>query len=819
MPYLHETTPEKEAEIAREAFTSNDLAHAAYHIGTALAYDPMRSEWLELLDQIIARSPDPLKLLRLDASRSDFVTAATHAYALAGTGEHIQALKLLTEVAKARPDAPFLTWGARWMKSQELAAAMPVEFLRDHVLPPLMGFLGCIPSPMEKEDPRLKNVEAASDLCQIFKAVHDKEPLLLFASAMAFRRLGKFDYAIYDAYQGFQLDKTWNNCIGVACAYRDAGKTDDAISWFRHSLTLDPEDVTALLDIGATHIDAEQYDEALAAFDEVLQKKPDYPKAVAYLHFTRFKKTGDIEEKNALFRLAEKSGDAWGLYCELGPLQPYVHNLPAPADASTKPIYEVIRMLSEHPERAEGGTVNLTVTHLESPSVLNAFQFWRDSKGYGINVELAVENVQTPDPRFPKAQINTLLWTYEGTTPRPNGVPPSPAVHDAVGSLANEVYNLEIWAPKAQQLAGQLGAQAVHEILGSMVFPPPLPDPDADPIAWVQKCQIAAAMIIGYLDQGWAGSIRKQVLWELTIGPVDWTADAAIITLGWLARQIPEAWPEVDALFGWIEGQIPTEGHTCFEYPLVASWLGMGGHDEATTARLTEWRERVEEKLRPQGAAGGNGDEERHGGLTLEEYAELSVTRDEILGRLGAAAGIIASAGSAVAGELETLCARFGLDASIVGNTPGNAIGRIPQWDEQINGNPAVQEVYFALQHDAKLKSQGIEFNSHEGRVAEMIRAGHFDTDAATVDAQAAAQQMQEGGGGDPDPVVFPGQPLERLSDYVGMMRIMQTGDMQGALAKYGLDMGTYSTVAQAWGVKLAADPVLNAKFSEMMTG
>jgi hypothetical protein len=45
----------------------------------------------------------------------------------------------------------------------------------------------------------------------------------------------------------------------------------------------------------------------------------------------------------------------------------------------------------------------------------------------------------------------------------------------------------------------------------------------------------------------------------------------------------------------------------------------------------------------------------------------------------------------------------------------------------------------------------------------------------------------------------------------------MQGGDMMGALGKFGLDMGSYMTVAQAWGVKLAADPLLTAKFSEMM--
>ena len=108
--------------------------------------------------------------------------------------------------------------------------------------------------------------------------------------------------------------------------------------------------------------------------------------------------------------------------------------------------------------------------------------------------------------------------------------------------------------------------------------------------------------------------------------------------------------------------------------------------------------------------------------------------------------------------------------------------------------------------------------NSHEGRIAEQIRGGHFDVEGARVNAQAVAQAAAAGEDmGDPDPVVFPGQPVAKLSDYVKMMKHMQTGDMNGALKMYGLNMASYGGVAQAWGVKLASDPVLTAKFSKMM--
>jgi len=358
-----------------------------------------------------------------------------------------------------------------------------------------------------------------------------------------------------------------------------------------------------------------------------------------------------------------------------------------------------------------------------------------------------------------------------------------------------------------------------------MLYPPPLPDLGIDPLAWVARVQIAAALTIGHLDQGWQGSVRQRALYSLALGPVDWTVDAALVVLGWLAHNDPQIRPDVLSLFAYLETQIPKEGYTCFEYPLVCSWLAMGGHDGATEERLAAWKKRIEEARRA--AADDDAPKEgkeldaKHGGLTLERYAELSVRRDAILEKHGGgvAKGTAGMAGRGAYPELAELCREYGLDPNLAADQASAAAGRIPEWDRLINARPRVQERFFAMQNDARLKLQGIAFNSHEGRVAEMIRSGGFDAESARVNAEVAAKKMASGDEGEPDPVVFPGQKLERLSHYVALMKGMQSGDMMGALARAGLDMGSYGTAAQAWGIKLASDPLLTAKFSKMMAG
>jgi hypothetical protein len=204
----------------------------------------------------------------------------------------------------------------------------------------------------------------------------------------------------------------------------------------------------------------------------------------------------------------------------------------------------------------------------------------------------------------------------------------------------------------------------------------------------------------------------------------------------------------------------------------------MGGHDDGAKQHLEQWAKAIAGKEKKVAEAAPA--EETRGGMTLAQYAEEKARREAL---------------------------------------PNAVFWQIKEWDRIINADGAVQKEFFRLKNDARLKASGIDPNSNEGRAAQMIQQGAFDVEGAKQNAIAAQQQIAAGQGGDPDPVVFPGQKLAKLSDYVGLMKGMQAGDMAGALKRYGLDMMSYGPVAQAWGVKMATDPVLTAKFSKMMTG
>jgi tetratricopeptide (TPR) repeat protein len=89
---------------------------------------------------------------------------------------------------------------------------------------------------------------------------------------------------------------------------------------------------------------------------------------------------------------------------------------------------------------------------------------------------------------------------------------------------------------------------------------------------------------------------------------------------------------------------------------------------------------------------------------------------------------------------------------------------------------------------------------------------------AGMAQAAAAQQAVQAGAAGDVDPLVFPGTRVAKLSDYVRIMKGMQSGNPMGALAQMGLDMQSYGQVAMQWAQAMQRDPTLVAKFQRMMT-
>jgi tetratricopeptide (TPR) repeat protein len=702
-------SPEQDVAMARQALAQNDLGHALHHIGCALASNPMQQDWMGVLNQVvgaIAQRPDPLSFVQLEGDTS-FVDAANRSYVLAWMRKWEEALDLITDVAEIRPDIPYLLWAEWWLQQPGAIQAMTWEQFAGGILVDLAKISSKCPVPMEKDDPRLPNVQCAARIIQLIQNVHGNQSFVWFTASMIGRRLGATEDTLAMAQHAFKLEADWKSCIAVANVLRDLKRTDEAAKWFHKAIDYDKEDVSAHLDCGDMYLDAGRLDDAIKEYERVLKKEPDHEWAVPSSMYAHYLQNRDPNRKLALLRMTE-AGDgndrARALAAKLDPPQRYVTYLPRPADASANALNAIFEEMFENPASHHGSTVKLKLTHVESPSVVAAFWLQMEMWGPQVGFDYQVDKVQQPDPRAPKTQVPYNVWAWDGTQPKPALGRPDPGVVRQLHALAGEPFAFDIWAPRAQKIAREVGPGGLQSLLAALTFPPRPPGSNWRVLNWTQRAQVATTLVLAHLDDGWNGSLRQKVLYSLLYGPTDWTTSAAIIVLGYLARQDATIRAEVLQAFAWMQSIIPKEGYTCWEYPLVNVWLSMPGLDDVTTKRLEQWKDKIENN---------------ETGSTTVNLCELEAKK--------------------------------------------------------------------------------------------------FDQAAEMQKAQAAAQQIAQGGGGDPDPTVFPGQRVAKLSDYVGIMKGMQTGNMMGALQAYGLDMMSYAQVATAWGQKLGADPVLNAKFAAMM--
>ena len=427
-------------------------------------------------------------------------------------------------------------------------------------------------------------------------------------------------------------------------------------------------------------------------------------------------------------------------------------------------------------------------------------------------LEVAVTEVQSPDPRADKAQVAFRIWAYEGTSARrvyPNA---DPRVQGAIGGLAATLFRLETWDPAARTLAQQMGPDWLQALVAVLTDPPTPADSAFDAFTWTYRCQVATALVLSHLGP-WQSGPGRTALYALLYGPSDWTTDAAIIALGFRAATDPALRPEVEGVFQWLRGQIPEKGYTSFELVLAQVWLGLGGHSPQNEAELREWIEQAESDLPEKNTV--KPPTRRYGGLTLEQYAEFSFERDKIMGNVSQQ-GVLAAVKNFAVGEpppaLAALCQRFGVPLR---SPEGHVRPYIQEWQEALNANRGLHERFVELQRSQELQKLGV--SADEQAALDQIRHGEMDMHLRMAQQQQAQRAVAEGNAGDPDPLVFPGQKVQKLSDYVRIMKRMQGGDFMGAIGEYGLDMMSYSSVATAWGAKFAADPSLNEKFSRMM--
>jgi tetratricopeptide (TPR) repeat protein len=794
---------------AKQAFAQSQPLVASLKISDALLLYPNDREILDVFDDIVFKTPDPLSLFPVATGAIHVATAAGRARVLMINKRLKEAVELLGLVFDVAPELEYLDWVRRWLQPHVIPQ-LGFDCIMGSILKPTLTMAIGVPVPPDPKDIRLPNIKSGAEIFAALQPHFPQEKIVWLGSAILKRRLGDTQATLAAADEGVRrFPQDWSLRTALLNALRDAGRPDEALTQARTAMQLDPEDCSPLHDAAQGFLSAGRPADAANLFGELVQRQPSYPGGQACLHFARFKANGSPDDRMALLTMRERqwwNGQIASMADEIEKPVPFFSALPGPADASANYAREMIddfRELMQCCGRGAAVGVSIQSHWPESPSVRLAFDVAMRSIGaMGANMTVEVEQAQNPDPRADKGRIAFPIFSFQNGECRPVATHADPNVAHAVGGVAYQLFRKDVWDPAAMRVAQQFGPNAAHAILAVATNPPP-PPPEFDGITWTYRVQIAAAVILSHLGP-WETGPGRGALWSMISGPSDWITGAGIVGMAWRAGDNPQIRGEVDGAFRWLRGFVAQEGFTPFEEALVHAWLGMGGHPPAFQQELEQWAATYERTLSSKNAVRTL---RRYGGMTIEEYAAFSVERDKIISGLGYQGPGAMLQGFMPPPALAALCQKHNVNPSYP---------FISEWQETLNNNPALMNQFVEAKQAYGLEKMGV--NREEKAALDDIRQGNMDMHLRMAQAQDA-QKAASAPDADPDPVVFPGQRVAKLSDYVRILKGMQTGNMMGALAQYGLDMMSYGQVATAWGAKMAADPVLTEKFSRMMNG
>ncbi|MCP3065184.1 tetratricopeptide repeat protein [Myxococcus sp. K38C18041901] len=582
-------TPDQDASFAAEALFAGDLAHAAYHVGCALGSDVTRPEWLDLLRRIKQDAgPDPLRIVPLQG-RVSFATVGVRAWMLHEQGQPAQALELLSQVVHAKRDTDFVRWGLPWMEAQGVAEQAPIE--------PTLSLLSVILTRLAPSDPSVPT--RVLQVLERLSTRHRTHSGVVWLRGTLLHRLGRLDEALAVATEAHATIPNWVTATLLAIVHRARGDVTPALEAYQAALGHDATQNATRLDIADMLHEQGRFDEALTWYQAALSHEPGRSWALASVAALQYRANGERDALEHLLSVADTtpgpSRESQLAASVTRELVPWVDYLPLRIDAGI----HALRQMSLQPPAATGNTpprVKLTTQWLEAPSVQLAWELHREWRGFPCIVDVVVQEVQRPDPRQPVEPVELTLWSYTDTRPTRAVPPPPDEVGAALAELASAPFQLEGWWREAERTARALSAHEPEAFARAMVHPPP-PRGSHSTWAWLQRIQLAAAFVIAAREEGWLDSRRRTLLLALAKGPMDWTVEAALMTLAHVARTTPEARTEVRALFQSLDQH--TQDYASYEYALVCAWLQLPEISDTERTTLEARRKNIESLAGP----------------------------------------------------------------------------------------------------------------------------------------------------------------------------------------------------------------------------
>jgi tetratricopeptide (TPR) repeat protein len=568
---LREGTAELDEFIARAELDKGDnLAHGANHLANLLNFDPGNREWMALFDQYLNRANGNLETLIPRGDKLYAASEAMRALLWQRQGRLAEAVALIVQVTSATHPKYLQEWALGWVEADGAIESLP----KDNALHLLALALNSMPEARLATVAQVRQARRWAAVTERALQRADADGMTTMLRAGILRKAGRFDDALAVVRPALDAAPDWNKAVALGLILRQKGDLAAASDAFEAAQRIDPDVMATYLEGGDTFFEVERWNEARSWYRRALAKDPAQEWAKPSDLFCEWKLTGDQAFFDRVVELAKagngRANNLWSAAFD----QPH-----EPQDATANILRQALDGIAKNAADGGaggggGGSINIDVSSLEAPSNGLAFALAMAAKGLDLTVKSRAAAIPEPDPRQPIDAVRYKLWEYQGTDAKPGLPPPSERVRQAIAELAQGAFDRQLSFARASRVAEQLGPQALPDILATMVHPPALP-PARDALEFVPRVQLEAMHVAAQVDDGWQGSQRRTALMSVLFGPMDWTTNAAIDALAFLAERNPAYAYDIHKSFQFLEQNRPTSGYCCWRNNLYHRWLSL----------------------------------------------------------------------------------------------------------------------------------------------------------------------------------------------------------------------------------------------------
>lgn len=578
---------------SQRAFAARDAQTGLRELSLAFAIDPFDTPALQLAYSVMPQIPNVVELTKL-TNQTPPAMVAMHAMALGLSHQWSRAIDLLFRLGANEPQ-PYLMWAEQWMGTHPSAQLLDLGV----VGPSIARFGDSFEDPIDPSDKRHENLTAGIAVVKKLSEVMAQNQGLRVMHAKLLRRAKRFDEALALAAQTKQRDAHFGTMMTAWCL-RDMDRMPEAIGAFHEAYRIQP-DHDVLLDIGDIHLDRGELEQAIEAYRMVPPNAERASWALPSALCAQYLLTRDPALDAQLRSLADQKNDrALGLW-EL--VHAYAEHQPLPRDLTAGIVRDVQAMFRDKPTGTpqQPAKLDVNISSIESPSVSLAFQLAATMGRSHAVLNVTAEKEARPDPRLPLMQAIGRgpdgmyqafpIWVYESTRARVNAPPPPPDAVAAISRVVSAPFDWSAWSRLAPEIGPTFRGKS-NGLVAALVHPAPPADPTRDAIEHVARWQLAIALLLLRLDEGWGTSERRGGLLAMVHGPLDWLHSAALPALGIVYAETPESRGELQQIFAALRQRIPDIGYAPYRAALEAVTMRLPDISEpdrrAAWARLTK---------------------------------------------------------------------------------------------------------------------------------------------------------------------------------------------------------------------------------------